>query len=769
MKFEKIIAGLMAALTTLVTLAYPILAAKTLGDYPTFLAKDGTLNAYVSFGSGAASSDVAGAVDIAVRLAELSYTTKTAGTTAETVDGLSKDTLSLTGALSSTFPNPIKSIHYSGLKDSTYSWRSNDYDYYEDVNLGDTKLNHDFGTDKINGTEKMIVTSGQVMYEFVFDKALSGTGDTSTKNYTYPVNIKMLGKDFAIVGTGSSSVVALSGSIGTATATQAVTQGDYSVYSDLGYNGGWARVIIKDKNGNTVDTKTINQADSWDFASLKLTVKVTAVRALQDGTVVGADLVVGATGSVERTYTTSCDITSTGTEDKKFPGETEWCIQVSGFSGTAGTISKNDKIQVVYKSSETKYLIAGEKLPLPNNYGEIGYLGWKTDKFVKITSKPISGLTVYNASADTQSFGNMNGIQIEADVAGSIIDPNTNTGYNKAYVLLNYTQGTNLNPVMVAFYDSVKQKPMVNFTSVYWEVLNASASAVGDVNNLTTWFSFTFNISYGGASAYADHQLLEVNVSAAEPAPSYFKLVRLGGANGAVMTFYNKTATWSTSAAPEFRLYTTDSAQDEDVVVKTTATDGTTQSNQNIGKSTQDVVSDAGNIVVSPTTYSSSQTVVVKVPSEALKVKAYVGKLGAAAGAVTYKEIVPVTSALAVLDTEVTATHKTKNFVTVGGPCVNKITAEALGLTFPTCGAAGAAALGIASGEALVQVVENYPATGLYTVVVAGYEAANTRTASTVLQQFDTLLKGQTASKVKVTSATAAGITAITTTTNTTT
>jgi hypothetical protein len=763
MKFEKIFAGLMAALTTLMTLVYPTLAAVTLGDYPTFLGKDGTLNAYVVVGSGAAASDVAGAVDVAARLAELSYTTKSSGVTAESVDGLLKDTIPLSDTLSNTFPTLIKTIHYSGLKDSVYTWRSNDYDYYEDIVLGNTKVNHDFGTDKINGTEKMIVESGQVMYEFVFDKDLTGTGDTSTKNYTYPINIKVLGKDFSIVGSGSSSLVALSGSIGTATATQAVTQGDYSVYSDLGYNDGWARVIVKDKNGNTVDSKTINRGDSWDFSSLKLTVKITAVRALQDGTVVGADLVVGPTGSVERTYTTSCDITSTGTEDKKFPGETEWCIQVSGF-GVAGKLAKADKIQVVYKPSETKYLLAGEKLPLPNNYGELGFLGWNKDRFVKITSKTITGLTVYNASADTQSFGNMNGIVIESDVAGSIIDPNTNTGYNKAYVLFNYTQASDYNPVMIAFYDAVKQKPMVNFTgSTYYKVLRPSW------DNVSSNFEFTFNISYGGASSVTDQQLLEVNIStAAAGVTSWINLFRLGGSSGVTMRFYNKTATWSTSAAPEFRLYTTDSAQDEDVAVVTTDTSGT-PSSQNVGKATQDVVSDAGNIVVSPTSYSGSQTVVVKVPAEALKVKAYVGKLGAAGSAGTYKAIVPVTSALAVLDTEVTATHKTKNFVTVGGPCINKITAEALGLTFPTCGAVFTTATGIGAGEALIQVVSDYPATGLYTVVVVGYEAANSRTASTVLQQYDTLLKGQTASKVKVTSATAAGITPIVPTTTTTT
>ena len=751
---EKLIAGFMAALMALMTAVYPVLGATALKDFPTFLGKDGTVNFYVVIGSKADPSDVAGAVDIAIRLAELSYTTVSAAGGAA-VTGIEKDTVPLTGALSSVIPSPVKTIHYSGLKDSTFRWRSDDYDYYEDIVLGNTQMSHDFGTDKINGTEKMVVQSGQVMYEFVFDKALSGTGDATTKNYTYPINIKLLGKDFSIVGSETDKVVVLVGSVGTATATSAVTYGGYSVYSDLGSNGAWARIIVKDSAGNTVDTKVINQGDSGEFGTL--TVKVTQVRALQDGTVVGTDVVVGPTGSIERTYVTSCDVTSTGTEDKKFPGEAEWCIQVASWSGSAGTIAKGSKLQVVYKPTETKYFVAGEKLSLPNNYGEIGFEGWNTDNFVTLTLKPVE-VTVYNAAADTTSLGTWKGIEISADVSGSIIDPVSNTGYNKAYVLFNYSLGAGSNkanyPVGVAFWDSVKQKPLLSLTNSYYRALNASAD--GPQNS----FEFTFNISYGGASAIADQHLLYFKVVSPENATtSIINVTRISnaaGTTGVEIPFYNKTATWSTSAIPEFRLYTTDSAQDEDVVAYTTPVGGSSTA-YNVGKASQDIVTDAGNIVVSPSSYSGSQTVKVKVPAKALAVKAYVGKIGAVTEAGVYKVISPVTSAVAVMDTEVTATHKTKNFVTVGGPCVNKITAEALNLTFPACGAAST----VPENAAMIKIVDDYPATGLKTVVVAGWEKENTRTASTVLQQYDTLLKDQTASAVKVTSATAAGITAL--------
>jgi len=346
---EKLIAGFMAALMTLMTAVYPVLGATALSTFPTFLGTAGAANFYVIMGATANPSDVAGAVDIAVRLAELSYTSVSASAVSG-VTGTEKDTVGLAALLGTDFPNGaiMTSTHYSGLLDSTYTWRSNDYDYHEQVNVANVQMRHAFAISNVNGTEKMVIESADVVYQYVFDKALTGLGSISDPNYTYPVKIKLLGKDFSIVGVIAGQAKVLQGSIGTVTSTSGVTYGDYTVYSDLGYNAGWARIIIKDAAGNTVDTKVINQADSWDFTSTTLTVKLTSVRALQDGTVVGVDVVVGPTGTVEKTYDTSADTTSTGTASDRFPGETDWGIRVASAStfGT-GSINVGDILEVV--------------------------------------------------------------------------------------------------------------------------------------------------------------------------------------------------------------------------------------------------------------------------------------------------------------------------------------------------------------------------------------------------------------------------------------
>jgi hypothetical protein len=735
---EKLIASLVAALTALTTV-YPVLAV-TLGDFPGFLGSPAT-DFLIVVGKDAKPEDVVGAADVAMALAVQSTQEVSVPGAAAAVTGIEKKTLGLSSAWSTVFPSSIRTMHYTGLKQSTFSWKGNDYDYYEQITYGSIYMSHDFATDKVNGTEKLIVEPGQIIYEYVFNKDLNITGTTgkgslTDPEYTYPVKIELLGKPFVIVGVGDSSVKMLSGSVGTATSTVPVVYGDYSIYSDLGYNDAWARIIVKDKNGNTVATEVVGQGESKDLA-IGLTVKVTKVRALQDGTIVGTDVVVGPTGQVDRTYTTSCDVTSTGSEDKRFPGETEWCIQVgSGFT-KSGEISKGE-IQVVYKPTDTKYLVAGEKIVLPNNYGELGFLGFTTDKFVTITVEPFTEKTVYDADSPSVSRGTWSGFEITANVAGSIIDTD-GTGYSKAYFIFNKSHAG------AAFYDSVRQKILLKDNNAHRREL------VGTDNT----FEFLFNISYGGATAYGEvHRL---NFTAKANATNIIvasKLLKADGTAVVNMAYRNKTA-WTSTSLPTFQLYDSTSAQDEDVVA---ATSGDNNVNDNIGKASQDVVTDSGAIVVSPGSNSGSQRVVIKVPAEALYVHAYIGKTGAAVEGQTYKKYLPVTVPVAKLDTELSATDKTKNLVVIGGPCANREAAAALSLTFPACGAAST----IPENAAIIKIVPDYPATGKYTVVVAGWEAANTRTACAVVQQYADLLKGQTALAVKVTAATAAGITPIT-------
>ena len=767
----------MTALTALMSIVSPALAANTLADYPTFMA-----NTIVVVGKAASVEDVIGAVDIAVRLAEVGKTTATTTCAAATgaVTGTEKDSCGLASSLSTDFPALaiLKTAHYSGLKDTTYSWNSNDYDYREQIDFGAVAMSHNFTDSYVNGTETMVVESGDVKYQFVFEKALTGIGSVSDPNYTYPINIQLLGKAFSIVGSAADNTVkVLQGSIGTATATSAVTYGTYSIYSDLGQDATWARLKIQDAAGNTVDTLIISQGVSKASSAAGLTILPTSVKALQDGTVVGTDLVVGSTtDGVVKTYDTTADVTSTGTASDKFPGETEWGVQVgsrvSPGTGTsfsvAGQISVGDVLEVIYKPASTQYIKAGGKLSLPNSYGDLGFEGWNTAKFVTITIKPLSGtVSAYNYSATTQSFGDLNGIEISSDVGGSIVSAVANNGFDKAYILFNRTRDTGglLLPVSIGFYDSSLKKVLINDTftaesatagvpnSEYVsKVLNLT---VGNIDNMT----YQFKLSYSNAGDNQWYLTVVLNGSnTGIISGMYAGDASTGSTSKSInMTYQNKTAPSSTSA-PSFRLGTTAASAEADEIK---ATDSAQRS---VGKQSQEIVDSTGILLQDTNVNGASDKVVFKVPFKTLYAKVYFGKLGAAAAGETISyasyPAIPMSSAVAKLDTEVEAdtTLQAKNMVSVGGPAVNKVTAKAMGLTYPTYGASGL--LPITSGQGYIKVYDGTYTTGKSVVVVFGWEAANTRTSATVLQQYDTLLTGKNASAVKVTAATAAGVTA---------
>lgn len=826
MKYEKSIATFLAVLMSLISVAYPVLSATTLGQYPGFLLNsDGSLNALIVVGSSASSQDVIGATDLASRLAQSAATSVSVPGSSANINGLEKNTIDINfGNMTDVFPNPVRSFHYTGLQTGTISYKGNTYNYHEDVNLALTTpgvyFSHDFSTNYINGTETMVVQSGVLGYEYVFDTALNCTAlATSAQNtctlsasnyeYTNPVKIYMLGKPFVIVGIGSQQLAMLSGSVGTASATSGVVapSGNYTIYSDLGNNGatGWARIILKDGSGNTVETRVINTGDSFDFSAEGITVKVTNVRALQDGTIVGADVVVGPIGQTTVTYANTCSIGGTGSSNFNFPGETNWCIQTkTGSFANAGAITAGDTIQVVYKPSSTQYFkYAGStiKLPLPNNYGEIGFEGWNYNSFATLTMKPLSQSSVYfsiggGSTNNTVVPGTtVTGVEVDSDTSGTLVDPNTNTGYSRVAYMFNTTflNGTwTMYPVMIGFWDTVNNRWGVNLTSPYYQVLNFTTGT--DLNKLPTYQVFNITLSYGGGAAAKDQHTLFVNIT--QPAyagmqtvggtsaisyftafatiPTYgqsnYNFVSCGSTAGSVkptecgtlFNWVNTSSTWSSSQSPQnFRLYTSDSTDTKDVQTVQTPAGGGTAAYQDIGQSVQDVVTNGGQIISAPASAGSNNEI-VKLPAQLLQVKAYVGKIGAGGTTGgTYQQVVPITSSVARLDSEVTTSDwASKDLILVGGPCVNTLVAQLATASgnssamYPyTCASWPARNFGS------VRIIDE--TNGHQVVVVAGTRASDTRLAANVMQQYDTLLVGQSSQNVEVTSLSASGITAV--------
>ncbi|MCX8179262.1 MAG: S-layer protein, partial [Candidatus Aenigmarchaeota archaeon] len=180
----------------------------------------------------------------------------------------------------------------------------------------------------------------------------------------------------------------------------------------------------------------------------------------------------------------------------------------------------------------------------------------------------------------------------------------------------------------------------------------------------------------------------------------------------------------------------------------------------NIGTKEYDLRTVYGVVVKNPDNNGASDKVVLHVPADQVKAKVVVygpGGTSTTTEGGKIKKVVPVTTAVAKLDTEVDPTTVGKHLVLVGGPAVNSLTAQAMGLPFPTYGGSGQLPFG--EGEAYIRVYDGVFKPGQVVVVVAGWEAEQTRMATSLLQQYDTFdeqLGDNTA--VKVTSLSASGI-----------
>jgi len=803
MRFEKLIASFLAALMTLLTAASPILAATALGDFPKFLTTTTdsvtSLNAYIVVGSSAKPEDIVAAADIAATLGSSSSYKLGSTTTTSTVTGLTRDginvcdlaasaaTCNLTYAATSLTAFPIGNLtnsHFSGLKNSVVTWESSDYDYQEKVDLSGVYMTHSLGTDKINGTEKLRVdTNGKIRYMYVFTKEFNFTVKDATKGtiaapqYTYPYKFKLLGKDFTLVGVGATSIKMLSGSTGTSTATKAVEYGGYKFYATIGSTNAM-QIDVKDKDGNAVETILFTGITSGTVATKSTTktspildVSLTSFGTLTDGTVIGADLVVGPSGTTTKEYDGSADVETTGTANDAFPDAARWGILYHpAGTGADLKIPAGSWIEVKYMPKETEYYVAGDSISLPNNYATLKFEGWNTDKFATITVKAYGSTNAYTVTNKTTvAFSDAYGFEISS--SPDSIGSTSGNYYEKAYILFSPTGCTgcasNSYQVAVGFKDKTSGKILVNDKAPGSGSDDLAAEYKYDAN-LTDPFTYNFSLSYGGVGENSYRLAFSIQngtVLGLNPTTVVVDFVKAGvaGSEKLLMDFRIRTSapgnSWGTSA-PQFMLGNTSATgEDAEILVKT---EGTTY---NAGKKSTEIVTDDAFLLQSTSSSSSSDAVTWKIPSKTLAVKVSFGTpLGTTETTGTYKESVVITSPVAVLDSEVTATHKAKDLIVVGGPCVNTVAQSLvdsgkLSANYTCAGDVLGSAWSTDVGYIIV--VDDGFTTGQQVMFVAGTKAAQTRTAALVLQQYKDLLAGLTGSSYKVTAATTAGITAV--------
>ncbi|MEM5777177.1 MAG: S-layer protein [Candidatus Aenigmatarchaeota archaeon] len=694
---EKIIASILAAI---IALAPIVSAAVTLGDYPTFLFKDHNLNAYVVVGSDAQPADVVGAIDLAVRLAGESY--EEVSTTGETtVAGGTSEDIALGSKLESEFEPQLKQYKISGLKDSSVAFQDDSYDFHEEIVVSDNP-----GSGSSPSIEVALTKNDWDMGSNVYMLANKGSLsyrfvfdesiDLTKATSDEPLEIEFLGKTLTItnVSLGNQQITVRVGEEYTLNVGDSVTVAGKKVTLKNVGSSGTSAVVDVDGVVSTVGTT------QKTVNGLKIQVKETFYSETLSERM--ATLLIGT--ETTKTYAHESEFIG---EDKNNPN---WKWDLSGLSQSKPYIAVKNEFLADHTSKNP--ITVGGCYEFPYKYAKVCLERLTVNNYAEYIFKP-----------DTDNLGgssSQNVLKISTeDKEGLVLTNGVRT--NTIYLKYNTTETTDKGTVSVYYKDTADSKVKYAF----------------DIKNETSGFA---------KINYQDTKDSDMLLTTSQKATEFkINITTQSPAEGLEMT-------WTYGSGNSFILGSS-SNQKEDTELKYLL--------QNIGSKEKDLRSKYGYIIKSPATNGDKDQVVLHVPADQVKAKVVVYGPGGTSSTTEggkIKKVVPVTTIVAKLDTEVDPTTVGKHLVLVGGPAVNRLTAQAMGLTYPTYGSSGLLPFG--EGEGYIKVYDGVFKAGQVVVVVAGWEADQTRMATSLLQQFDTFA-GQLGSNtaVKVTSLSASGIT----------
>jgi len=178
--------------------------AYDLSSYPAPFVKDGMADGVIVVGANAATADVLGAIDIAASLqAEAVTGTPVDGSTVAASEGSDViDTVDLNSQVTATDTQS----DVDGLIDGTVRWDSENYDVYEELDVGETYVatyypgstygEEEFGSDPYLTVDQ----AGNIMYKYVFDEAINGTGTTTFDDKNLEIKITRIGRGLPVGG-----------------------------------------------------------------------------------------------------------------------------------------------------------------------------------------------------------------------------------------------------------------------------------------------------------------------------------------------------------------------------------------------------------------------------------------------------------------------------------------------------------------------------------------------------------------------------------------
>ena len=668
--FKKVAA--VGVSTVMAGLAFSGTAYADLGDLPAPIVEGSSVSGAIVVGSDLDNA--------AANTLQDYFSVDNAGSLSD-LNGVSKDVELGDTLIAEEYSAELDDDDITVLADSTFDFDSDTVDYREIIKLGTnspivaTSLSS--SDDDYEDNVYVELQKGDLGYYFVTDEA----DNLSRASTTEPLEIKFLGKVIKI--------------------TNIVDEN--SITAQVG-----EEVFLDIDESVTLFGKTITLLN---VASTSVVVDVDGVQetvGTTSETVNGIDIKLdeafAADLKADRSATLLIgedDVTKTYDDGDAYIGEDEddpdWVWDLGELTNTTVKGNTNDGTDgptigiindFVAEDFSDGPITVGEQYVLPNNFAALSFDGLKVSDYVTITfdidtSVDISDIGAFgDTSADALAIVSTgtDAIGLDQDANGWLATASTFTADEKSdkVYLINGTSTTTPQRLMVFYEDSDNNLQHAGNLSI-----NNSALNFGYIDYKDTDTASDIELGYQGRlNASSWNLTVQQENSDLGVSTDLFMNWRY-----ASNVFAQLGATADTEEAGELQY-----------------------GNTNIGTKDEDHMTHYGIKIQDPKSKGASDKVIIEVPGDLQLAEITVGT-GDAASSVEAAIISPG------------AAGSYDNLVLVGGPCVNSLTAEWMGLSYPSCGSAST----IPTDQALVKMMEQGGQTAL---IVAGWERADTQRAA---------------------------------------
>ncbi|MDD5178587.1 MAG: S-layer protein [Candidatus Nanoarchaeia archaeon] len=715
-------------------------AALDLGEYPSPFIVSGKYDSsnVLVVGASADASDTLGAVDISNGLQFESKTCSGSGGSVTVSGGVTEEIplgSAVADANSYTFDTELEDDDINTFLDTTITFQSADYDVHEVLAFADgnstietslTSADDDYETDVA-----MEVMGDAIKYFYLFDQTIQPNKSTAA----LPLEIKFLGKTLKITNVDSSSNK-FTAYVGTeyfmGVADSVEVSGKKVTLANVGSGG--AIVVDVDGVSETIPaagTETVNgieitndetfYEDNKDQRSATLVIGKESQETYQDG-----DPYVGEDED-DPNWVWDIDNLNDNAASSLLAGAADVPTSTASTSYGPKLGIEND---FVWNDDSDNPIGVGECLDLPNNYVAIclDSLTVKDDDYLTLTFE-------FDTSADlSKSCGGCTAL-----TAAKAIYIHT----NKDETLVVDDSGLDNSGNIT----SDKKTDKIWLTDLY------AVTGASDTDKLSVYYEDTDNkVQYAGYVNSDDSAAVE------------FGYIESDNTKGSDATLYVTAGT--NGVTPEVRFYdATYLSSYENISMNFSATAdvikalGDTLSSEeagevvwssggkalltNVGTKDEDQRTQYGTILRDQKSHGASDEVVMEIPGD--EVFANVVIKGTAATTSTSSSNCAITKVdvKSMLDTEVT-NPANYNLIVVGGPAINAIAEQFIG-------SADDFRATYSAGEAVIKLVANGDKVAM---VVAGYNAMDTRRAAKVLSNYKDYALAGTSVTVKGTTLT---------------